>query len=147
MKRCRSRNGQTMLELIAAATLVTTALVPALKLFRRSVLNSVELEHAEERLTLCTSKLEEELAFTAARWDLTSYTGKFDHADDRLFRFQVSKSDALSQGGIPNALATVEVIVWEDDNGDGGLNQDEERVRLGSKIARMLSYTEGSGRE
>lgn len=140
MKAMRRRGGQTLLELIAATLIITIALVPALKLTRSRIANTELIQQAETRLTFCTSKLEEELALTASRWDLSSQTGAFSGPGLDNLRFAVSKSDAVAAGGIPDALAAIEVTVWHDEDGNGNLDQAEKRVRLATKIAKLLAY-------
>lgn len=132
--------GQTMLELIAATVIIMIALVPALKLTRQRFANTKELEHSELRLTLCTSKLEEELARTASQWDLNTQRGNFQTAGYSDVRFLVSKSDAVAAGGIPDALATIDVTVWHDLDANGTLDPDELSVRLATKLAKLVTY-------
>ena len=135
-----ARKGQTMLELIAATTIITIALVPALRLTRDSIARSDDLKNAELRLALCTSKLEGELARTAATWDLTSTVGDFADMGHSQLRFVATKSDAIADGGIPNALATITVTVWHDQDAGDDLDPDEPRTKLLTKMAKLISY-------
>jgi len=141
MNAHKRRTAQTMLELIAATVIITIALVPALKMTRVRIANTESLERAETRLALCTSKMEEELAHTAAEWNLNSQTGSFTSAGHAEVRFRVSKSDATSDGGRPGALATIDVTVWHDQDSNGVLDPNEQRVRLATKIAKLVSYS------
>ncbi|GAB5405532.1 MAG: hypothetical protein Aurels2KO_37630 [Aureliella sp.] len=128
-----------MLELIAATTIISVALVPALSLMRGSLLNLEHLERNEQLVTLCTSKLETELALTEGTWDLSNTQGAIGgRFPDLLFR--VSKSDATSEGGIPGELATIDVVVWYDADGGGDLDSGEPRARLSTKLAKVISY-------
>ena len=136
----KRRIGQTMLELVAATTIMGIALVPALRLTRDRLLRTQELERAEMRLTLCVSKLEEEMARTAAGWDLTARSGAMTTPGHAGLRFNVSKSDSLAVGGIPNALAVIDVTVWHDQDGETDMDANEHTVRLATKVARLLSY-------
>lgn len=129
-----------MIELVAATSIIAIALVPALRITRDGITRTEELECAELRLALCTSKLEEEMARTAANWDLTSQTGDFSQIGRRELRYQVLKSDATADGGIPNALAMVDVIVWHDADLAGDLDSDEKQIRLTTKMAKLISY-------
>ncbi|WP_182865732.1 hypothetical protein [Stieleria mannarensis] len=140
MNKPNLRNGQTMLELIAATIVISIALVPALKLTRTRIANTEALERAETRLALCTGKLEEELAYTAARWELNSHRGNFSSLGQPDVCFQVSKSDALAAGGRPGSLAAIDVLVWHDDDADDSLDAEEQRVHLATKIAKLESY-------
>lgn len=144
VKRQRSagrfnRSAQTMLELIAATTIIAIALVPALRLMRGSLLNLENLERNEKLVELCTSKLESELATTSASWNLTSHSGAFGPAHPGL-RYRVEKSDSASVGGIPGQLAVVDVIVWHDADGGNDLDGSESSARLSTKLAKVISY-------
>jgi hypothetical protein len=134
------RQGQTMLELVAATTIIAVALVPALKLTRSGVMNIAKLERGELSVALCVSKLEEELARTAATWDLTARQGDFASIGHPELRFTTSKSDALADGGAPDSLAVIDVIVWHDEDGGADLDTNETRVRFATKIAKVISY-------
>lgn len=136
----RHRRGQTMLELVAATTIISVALVPALKMTRKSVSNMNSLENAEDCVALCVSKLESELAFTASTWNLANRAGDFTDQGQPNMRFSVAKSDAASEGGIVNSLATINVTVWYDENLNRTLDDGEQQTRLSTKLAKVLSY-------
>ena len=140
-RRWRHRRlGQTLLELVAATTIIAIALVPALKLTRTGVMNMAMLERSELAVSLCVSKLEEELARTAAGWDLASRNGSFASIGRPDLRFMVTKSDAIASGGSPGSLAAIEVVVWHDEDGGADLDAGETRVRYATKIAKVISY-------
>ena len=134
------RSGQTLLELVAATTIIAIALVPALKLTRSGVMNIATLERNELAVSLCVSKLEEELARTAAGWDLTPRSGNFASIGRPELLFMVRKSDAVADGGTPGSLTVVDVIVWHDEDSGGDLDPDETQVRYATKIAKVISY-------
>ncbi|MFN3189041.1 MAG: hypothetical protein ACE361_00845 [Aureliella sp.] len=138
--RIPSRHGQSMLELVAATTVISIALVPALRLTRESVGRMDELERHEDAVSLCTGKLEEQLAATAANWDLTTVSGDFAAEGRPELQFQVLKSDAVSEGGIPGALAAIHVTVWFDEDGGRDLDANEPRTTFSTKLAKVLSY-------
>lgn len=137
--RQRHRFGQTMLELIAATTIISIALVPALKLMRGSLLNLEHLERNEQIVALCTGKLESELAITASQWDLSDSTGAIG-AQFPDVRFRIAKSDSVSDGGIPSELAVIDVVVWFDTDGGNDLDSGEPSARLSTKLAKVISY-------
>lgn len=136
----RPRWGQTMLELVAATIIISTALVPALRLTRDGVSQLDRLEQAERCHLLCVSKLEETLAQTAGNWNMGTASGHFGSAGWSTHRFSVTRTDTQASGGIPNALCVVRVVVWSDNNGNGGLDNDEVHCELTSKLARLRSY-------
>lgn len=138
--RMKQRRGQTMLELVAATTIMGIALVPALRMTRDRILRTEELEKAEMRVTLCVSKLEEEMARTVAAWDLTGQSGAITTPGHDGIRYVVTKSDSLTVGGIPGSLAVVDVTVWHDEDGGADVDANEHTVRLATKVARLTSY-------
>ncbi|HBE72083.1 MAG TPA: hypothetical protein DDW52_28430 [Planctomycetaceae bacterium] len=137
--RRSTRRAQTMLELIAASTIVAIALVPALRLMRGNLLNLENLEINEQLVALCTSKLEAELATTSASWDLASHSGMIGPEFPGI-RYRIDKSDSASAGGIPGQLAVVDVIVWHDADGGNDLDSGESSARLSTKLAKVISY-------
>lgn len=139
MRRSR-RRGQSMLELVAATTIITIALVPALQMTRKGIARGADLERAEMRLALCTSLLESEMSQTAATWNLENKTGDFRELGRPELRFAVTKSDALADGGIPDSLTTIEVLVWHDEDAGQDLDANEKQVRLSTKMAKLISY-------
>lgn len=134
-----TRLGQTMLELIAATTIIAIALVPALKSMRNNLDSLDRLERDETLVRLCTSQLEQELALTAGTWDLTSSSGHFGPANPD-FRFIASKTDSPAEGGVVGELAVIDVVVWHDADGGNDLDADEQQSRLATKLARVISY-------
>ena len=136
----RSCRGQSMLELVAATTIISIALVPALQLTRKSLVRMDELEIHEDVLSYCTGKLEQHLALTAASWNLVDDEGDFSVEGRPELHFQVTKSDAIASGGTPDSLAIVTVTVWHDQDGGNDIDADEPQIQLNAKIAKLLAY-------
>lgn len=132
-KRVRS-TGQTLLEMIAATTIVSIALVPALRLMRDSIGNGAQAENANILATYSMSKLEEHMARTAANWDTTTASGAIPNYPG--LRFQVTKVDE----GIGSGLMRITSIAYEDGNGNSTWDATERRVIFVSKIARNAAY-------
>ena len=150
MKTCRTqashRRGQTLLELVAATTILTIALVPALRMMRDAIRVGRQTETSNLMTTFCTSKLEEQLMRTAAVWNPSTVSGDFSAEGYANLRYQVIMSDALADGGIANQLMAIASTVWNDLNADGDWDAGEPRVVLASKQARNVSYQqEASG--
>lgn len=143
-RRSRSKRplrvAQSMLELVAATTVISIALVPALRLTRDSLVRMNELELHEEALSFCTGKIEQQLALTAATWNLNDEEGDFSADGRSELHFQVTKSDALDDGGSPDSLAVIRVIVWNDEDGGNDLDAEELRIQLDAKVAKLLAY-------
>ena len=142
----RRRRGQTLLELVAATTILTIALVPALRMMRDAIKVGRRTETANLMTTFCTSKLEEHLMRTAAAWNPSTVTGDFSAEGYADLKFQVIMSDAVADGGIANQLMAIASTVWDDTNGDDDLDAGEPNVVFASKQARNVSYQqEASG--
>jgi len=144
MNTCRTRinrrSGQTLLELVAATTILTIALVPALRMIRDAIRVGRNTETANLMATFCTSKLEEQLMRTAAAWTPGTVSGDFTAEGYGNLRFQVVMSDAVADGGIAGQLMAIAATVWNDLNADGNLDAGEPRVVFASKQARNVSY-------
>lgn len=129
-----------MLELVAATTIIAIALLPALKLTRSSLADMEQLERNELSVSLCVSALEEELALTAATWNMATKTGDFAAIGRSELRYVINKSDAIADGGQPGSLAVIDVIVWHDADDGNDLDATEPQTRFSTKLAKVISY-------
>jgi hypothetical protein len=129
-----------MLEVVAASVIVATALVPALRLMRDSLGVARDVEAADMMTTLCASRLEQALCEVCANWNTTTVDGDYSSAGYPQLRYVVTKSDAGTEGGLPDRLMAITATVWEDANGNTALETSEKRVRFASKIAKSVSY-------
>ncbi len=136
----KHRPGQTLLELIAATTILTLALVPALRMMRDAIRVGRDTETANLMATFCASRLEQQLMRTAGAWSPGTVTGDFSAEGYAAIRYRVVMSDAAADGGIANQLMSLVATVWHDENGNGNLDVGEPRVVLASKQARNVSY-------
>ena len=142
MKRLKtSRRGQSLLEVIAASTIIATAMVPALRMMRDSLEVSRGLEEADLMATLCVDKLEEQMNKVAATWDKTTASGDYTALEGRSYlKFKVTKSDSGADGGISDRLMAITTVVWNDANGNGTLETGEKKVMFGTKVSKFVSY-------
>ncbi len=145
---CARRRGFSLLELLAASTLLTVALVPALRLMRDSMRISRHLEVRECLVTVAMGQLELEAQQMARSWHshtsiLTAPGIESGHPNVLV---EVESSDSPSAGGIAGSLASVRVSAFEDRNGNGQLDSGESTVTFATKIANLTSYSyEGRG--
>ncbi len=123
-----------------AASLCAVALVPALKLMGESLTLGREVETRNLLTTLGVSKLEQQLARSAASWTSTNETGSFAAEGFAAVRYQLTCSDLASDGGLPDQLMAVRVVVWEDADGDAACDSDELQLSFRSKIAKLALY-------
>ncbi|MCA9195104.1 MAG: hypothetical protein KDB03_25205 [Planctomycetales bacterium] len=134
-----SRLGHTLLELVAASTIISLALIPALKMTRSSLELTESIEHKELAVVLCVSKLEEELALTSANWVAVGSTGTFTSLGHPEMCFSVAKSDSETVGGITGSLMVIQVTVWFDQDRGQDMDSSEPSVQYSTKLAKVLS--------
>jgi len=137
--RC-TRSGYSLLEVVLAAGLCATALVPALALVRDSMTlaNTIDKRHL---LTLYgVAKMEELLSVVAATWSQGTMSGDFAAEGHSNIRFTATCSDDPTDGGIADRLMNVSVTIYSDDNGNDSLDSTELKTVLTTKTAKLLSY-------
>ncbi len=136
------RRGTTLLELVAASTVIAVALVPALRIMRDSLRVSRQLEVREAMATIAMSVLEQEAARVSAQWNMQTTTHRNPgRSSGYPSILAVSTTmDSLKSGGIPGSLAVVNVTAFEDSNRSGSLDADEPSIKFATKIAGLTSY-------
>ena len=134
------RKGNTLIELVAATTVLAIALVPALRLMRDALAVEEEIEYAAAMSTLCVNQLEQSLAKTEAAWNTTAESGSYSSLGYSRLKYTVSKSDAPANGGLTNRLIAITATVWDDADSDNVLDTGEKRVQFSSKLAKLAVY-------
>lgn len=136
------RKGVSLLEVLAASTVMAMSLVPALRLMTSSLEASRELEASEAMATLAMSMLEFDSGQTAGTWDLSSRlrTDLGHKVGVPALLVTTARSDAVSRGGVPGSLAVIEVTAWQDANRNRVLDAGERSVRFATKVAKFVSY-------
>jgi hypothetical protein len=130
----------SLLELVAALSILAITLVPALRLMRDGMTWSRDNETRSVLTTFCVSKLEEYLNLSAATWTMTAANGNFSAEGYPLMKFQVTRSDSAGAGGISGQLMAITVTTWNDANSDGAVSSGEASVVMATKLARMALY-------
>ena len=136
----RARRGNTLIELVAASSIIAIALVPALRIMRDALAVEEDCEHATAMSTLCAGQLEQTLAKTAAAWNTNAESGDYSSLGYSRLKYSVTKSDAPASGGLTGTLIAVTVTVWDDADSNGVLNVGEKSVQFSSKIAKIAAY-------
>lgn len=134
------RSGHTLFELVSAGTLIAIAVVTSSTLLRESLELSRETERRNLLTTLGVSKLEEHLAIATKNFANGVFTGTFASDGYDEIRYQVVQSTAASDGGIPDRLMAVTVLVWDDTDGDAAHSAGEPSVELRSKLAKITAW-------
>ena len=136
----RIRRGNTLIELVAATTVLAIALVPALRLTRDALAVEGDLEYATAMSTLCVNQLEQSLSKTAASWNTATESGSYATLGYPRLKYSVTKSDAPASGGLTNQLLAMTATVWEDVDGDSILDSGEKKVQFSTKLAKLAVY-------
>jgi type II secretory pathway component PulJ len=140
MSSASARRGHTLVELLAATTLLAVALTPALRIMRDSLEQDRRIETLELLTTFCADKLEEHMAQTAASWSVATTTGNFASDGCAQIRFSVACTDDPAAGGITDRLMALTATVWEDANSNATLDSGELSVVFRTKVAKLEGY-------
>lgn len=136
----RHRRGNTLIELVAATTVLAIALVPALRLMRDALAVEEEVEYASAMATLCAGQLEQALAKTSASWNTATESGSYASLGYSRLKYSVTKSDAPASGGLTNQLLAITATVWDDTDNDSVLDVGEKKVQFSTKLAKLAVY-------
>jgi hypothetical protein len=143
------RKGQSLLELVAATTILAVTIVPALRMIRDSLRVGRETETSNLMATLAASRLEEYLLLSAGEWSAIPQGGAWNTTTDSgsyaadgypNLKFTVLRTDAAPEG-ISGSLLSVTATVWNDVDNDGALDAGESRSVFASKLARNVAYS------
>jgi hypothetical protein len=140
MRRRRTVNAYSLLEVVMASTICATALVPALAFMRDGMTLATTIDTKHMLLTYGVSKMEEQLAIVAATWVEGSVSGDFAADGHANIRFTVTSSDAPASGGIDNRLMNVSVTTYSDDDADDTMDAAEARLTVTTKISKLVNY-------
>src|SRR5262245_46843724 len=144
-RRARVRRGYSMLEVVLAASICLTAIVPALAMLRDGIAFGDIIDTRHLLLTYSVSKMEEQLAIIGATWPTGTITGNFASDGQSTIRYTVTRSDAVVDGGIVGKLMVVTVTTYSDDNGNGAMDSSEARTTMTTKVAKLASYVTKAG--
>jgi hypothetical protein len=130
----------SLLEVVLASAICSTALVPALSLLRdgMTLANTIDTRHF--LLIYGVSKMEEQMSIAAATWSEGTASGDFAADGHASIRFNATRSDDLASGGIADRLMCISVTIYSDDDGDDTLDAAEARTILTTKIAKLVTY-------
>lgn len=143
-----SRRGQqrgfSLLEMVAAATLMTAILVPALGVMRDAMAKSRDMNHRNVLSLHAQYFLEIFVGLAANNWTVASnFTASFPIAAPDGYgsiRAKITLSDDPANGGLPNQLSHVQVTAYDDVNGNASLDANEPQVNYRTKVAKLDSY-------
>lgn len=136
-RRC---SGYSLLEVVLAASICASALVPALALMRDSMTLGDIVDTKHLLLIYGVTKLEEQMAVVGATWTTGTVSGNFSSDGQASIRYSVTRSDSPVNGGITNQLMNISVTTYSDDNGNNAMDSSEARLTFTTKVAKSVSY-------
>lgn len=144
-RRRPRRDAYSLLELVAAVSIIGATLAPAIQLVRDALDLSVETDRRQLLASYAVSQLERRLADVAD--DFTT-TAPIDHplADDFAadgmadIRYTTVLSDAAIDGGISGLLMSISTTTYYDEDGDDLLDADELSCTFTTKIGQFATY-------
>lgn len=134
----RTHRGFTFVELIAAITILGICIVPATKYLADSMTLRRNLERDRLLVMLAIQTVEEQMAVINAGFTTTQETGTFAGQGFSEIAYEIIRTDASAQGGIPDLLMAITVRVWADEDSDLLLDAGEAVVELHTKMARSI---------
>lgn len=134
------RRGFSLLEMVAAAVLMTSILAPSLAVMRDAMAKSRDLNRRKLLANYAVRILEDQTALVATNWVNETVSGNFSTDGYPNVRFTGTKSDAVANGGLVNQLMHIQVTVYDDANANLALDSGELKVDYRTKVAKLNSY-------
>lgn len=141
MKTCQRRrqlapSGFSLLEVIAGMVVVGLILVPTTAMMSDVLRGQVTQRSRAELQPLALGKQNEYAHLTRIRFQDRTSNGNFAAEGYPQLLYQVTCSQATSNGGIPGRLMAIRTLAWFDANGDRALSNNETSVDLWTSTAR-----------
>ncbi len=143
--RSSPNSGYSLLEVVLAAAICASALVPALAVMRDGMTLGDIVDTKQLLLVYGVSKLEEQQAIVGATWATGTVTGDFAAEGQSSIRYSATRSDAAGSGGITNQLMVITVTTYSDDNANATMDSSEARLTFTTKVAKSVSYVTRAG--
>jgi len=144
--------GFSLLEMVAAAALVTGTMVPALAVIRDAMAQSRDLHRRNLLGNYVVQILEEQAAYVAfgdepisdPNWanaiSNSPTSGDFAGDSNENIRYTMTTSDNPANGGLLDQLMNIEVTVYDDANGNDSLDAGELQETYRTKVAKLNTY-------
>ncbi len=139
------RGGYSLLEVVLAASICASALVPALAFMRDGMTLGDIVDTKQLLLIYGVSKMEEQQAIVGATWATGTVTGNFASEGQSSIRYSATRSDAAASGGVTNQLMVITVTTFSDDNANSTMDSSEPRLTFTTKVAKSVSYVTRAG--
>lgn len=132
--------GFSLLEMIAAAVLMTSILAPSLAVMRDAMAQSREMNARNLLASFAVQKLEEQASVSMLTWNNATDENNFAAYGHPEIGFNTSMSDDPANGGIVGQLMHIQVNVFDDKNGDLIPDAGELQVQFRTKVAKLNTY-------
>ena len=134
----KRKHSFTFVELIAAMVVLAIAIVPATQYLTESMTLRRRLERDRVMVALAIQIIEDQMAvinggFTAAQVTDTLAAQGFPE-----LAYEITRTDATIDGGIPGLMMAISVRVWDDSDADLVFDAGESDVELHTKMARSV---------
>lgn len=139
-ERVKGKSGFSLLEMAFATALLAGTLVPALAVMRDAIAISRETETRALLVNYAVLKIEEYASLAIATWGEATNTEDFTADGYANIMCISTTSDEPSDGGIVDGLMSVEVTVFDDENGNSTLDSGELSVEMRTKVAKLGTY-------
>jgi hypothetical protein len=126
--------------MIAATALVAGTLAPALAVMRDAMALSRESSRRNLLANYAVEALEYAQGVTMQNWAAGTTTGDFAGDGWPNIRYSVTRSDSPASGGLTNRLMHVQVLIYDDANGNAARDANEIAVQMRTKVSKLLTY-------
>jgi hypothetical protein len=140
-QRARPHRAFSLVEMILATALVAGTLAPALAVMRNAMATSRETTKRLLLANYAVEILEYAQGISMQSWFVTTTSGNMASDGYSSIRYTITWSDAPASGGITGKLMHVQVVVYDDANGNSALDSSEPVVRFRTKVAKLATYT------
>jgi type II secretory pathway pseudopilin PulG len=141
LRRTRPRRAFSLVEMILATALVAGTLAPALAVMRNAMATSRETTKRLLLANYAVEVLEYAQGISMQTWFSGTVPGNLASDGYANIRYTITWSDAPASGGVTGKLMHVQVVVFDDANGNSALDSTELAVRYRTKVAKLTTYT------
>ena len=142
--RGHGAGGFSLLEVIAATTIIAAFLVPALSVVRDAMAQSRQMNRRNVMSNHASYMIELYTALGANNWTVASNTSTSSNfvAPDGYanLRIDLTMSDDPADGGLTDQLSHLQVLVYDDLNTNSIHDANEPSVSYRTKVAKLNSY-------
>jgi type II secretory pathway pseudopilin PulG len=134
------KHGFSLLEMLAAAALVTGTMVPALAVIRDAMSTSRDLHRRQLLANYAVKILEDHAAYVSTNWTNAIVDDDFSADGQDNIRYKLVQSDDPSDGGLAGQLMNLEVTVYDDADANDSITVGELQEIYRTKVAKLNSY-------